>query len=515
MKTTSAALKVGLTTLAIVALSASAYRFVSKTMRGPEGPVVYALFKDATGLVDKSRVQIAGLLIGEIVERRLQGNVARVDIRVRPDAQLWSNSVIYKKTSSLLGEYYLEVDPGTPQSPDPLSGQMTQNHLLKNGDQIISVVEAVTTSDILYQVNETLPVIRDILRDVQRLTQGPVQDIAREVQYSVAQNSDAITKLIQHVDRIALDVGGLTSGQSRDDISKAIANVREITEGLRDLVGRGSNQVDSTGTKIRQDLDKVGTSIDNLNNALGNVAALTSDVRQGKGTIGRLLVDDAIAQNVEQITDDARDFVHTLGQLQTIVGLRSEYYFQANSIKNAIEVRLQTRPDKYYQIELIDDPRPTRSYLRTYTITNDPSKPPTTTTDTINLTTSFKVSFQFAKRFFISPKWFILTLRYGIKESTGGIGFDMDFLRERFTVKTDLFDFSTNIWPRLRVYGTLNFWRNLYVLGGVDDILNGQPPSALGSVGRDYYLGAQLMFNDEDLKALLAVGGSALSGAAK
>jgi len=61
----------------------------------------------------------------------------------------------------------------------------------------------------------------------------------------------------------------------------------------------------------------------------------------------------------------------------------------------------------------------------------------------------------------------------------------------------------------------LNFWRNLYVLGGVDDILNGQPPSALGSVGRDYYLGAQLMFNDEDLKALLAVGGSALSGAAK
>src|SRR5437868_12609337 len=130
MKTMSAALKVGLTTLAIVGLSTAAYRFVSKSMRGPEGPVVWALFRDATGLVDKSRVQVAGLLIGEIVERRLQGNMARVAIRMRPETELWSNSVIYKKSSSLLGEYYLEVDPGTPESPDPLSGQLSKNHRL-------------------------------------------------------------------------------------------------------------------------------------------------------------------------------------------------------------------------------------------------------------------------------------------------------------------------------------------------------------------------------------------------
>jgi hypothetical protein len=49
-----------------------------KGVRGPEGPVVWALFRDAAGLVDKSRVQVAGLIIGEIAERRLQGTYARV-----------------------------------------------------------------------------------------------------------------------------------------------------------------------------------------------------------------------------------------------------------------------------------------------------------------------------------------------------------------------------------------------------------------------------------------------------
>jgi len=484
-------------------------------MRGPEGPEVWALLKDATGLVSKSRVQIAGLIVGEITDRRLDGGMARISIRMRPDAELWSNAVIYKRSASFLGEYYLDIDPGTAESPDPLSGGITKNRRLKSGDQIQNVVEATTMSDIMYQVHETLPIMRDILRDVQRITQGPVQDIARDLQGAVVKNSEAMTRLIDHIDGIALDVRTITHGEARDDIKAAISNVRDVTEGLRDLVGKGSTEVDSTGAKLRQNLDKLSNAVDSLNTALGNVASLTTDVKKGKGTVGRLLVDEAIANNVESITDDAREFVRTLGQLQTVVGIRSEYYFQSKDFKNVVELRLQTRPDKYYQIELIDDPRPTRNTLRTITTTDDPSRPLSTDTTTTTLGRGFKLSFQFAKRFFIDPKWFILTLRYGIKESTGGIGFDMDIFRERWTVKVDAFDFRSNEWPRLRLYSSIMFYKGIYVLGGVDDVINGRPPGIQGAVGRDYFIGAQLMFNDEDLKSLLAIGGSALGAAAR
>jgi hypothetical protein len=71
-------------------------------------------------------------------------------------------------------------------------------------------------------------------------------------------------------------------------------------------------------------------------------------------------------------------------------------------------------------------------------------------------------------------------------------------------------------------------FRNLYVLGGVDELLN--TPQSLPIVtgtadvptqfselkfGRDYFFGGMLKFNDEDLSALLTVGGSALAGATK
>ena len=127
VKPTSAAIKVGITAMIIAMLGFLGFRFVAKGMGGNQGYRVWCIFHDATGLVEKSRVQIAGLNIGEIVDRRLEGSFARITIRVKPETQLWSNATVFKKSASLLGEFYLEIDPGTSESPDPMTGKMSKN----------------------------------------------------------------------------------------------------------------------------------------------------------------------------------------------------------------------------------------------------------------------------------------------------------------------------------------------------------------------------------------------------
>jgi hypothetical protein len=52
------------------------------------------------------------------------------------------------------------------------------------------------------------------------------------------------------------------------------------------------------------------------------------------------------------------------------------------------------------------------------------------------------------------------------------------------------------------------------VLGGVDDVINKRAKIGT-SGGFDWFLGGQLVFNDEDLKSLLLFGGSSLAGAGK
>jgi methyl-accepting chemotaxis protein len=185
---------------------------------------------------------------------------------------------VFKKSASLLGEFYLEIDPGTAESPDPMTGKMQKNHLLKDGDQIPNVVEAVSTSDILVQVNETLPVLRAILQDVRKLTQGPLQEIAKSVQSGVDRNSAAAEQLLHHMDSIAMDVKGMTAGQAASDVKKSLSNIRDITESIKSLVGKGDTEMGSTGDKLRQDLDKIGSAVDNLNHTLENMSEVTDRV---------------------------------------------------------------------------------------------------------------------------------------------------------------------------------------------------------------------------------------------
>ena len=521
MRQGAAAVKVGITVLVIGLLGFLGFRWVAKGLAGGSGYRVWAHFRDATGLVDKSRVQIAGLIVGEIASRELDGQYAKVTLRLKPDAKLFSNATVFKKTASLLGEFYLEIDPGTERSPDPLTGDIIENKQLKDGDEIKNVVEAVTTTDILVQVNETLPVLRQILLDVQKLTQGPLRQIAESVKQGVDKNSEAAERLLNHLDQVALEVKGITGGKANEDIKKSISNIRDITEGVRELVGKGGN-VDETGKQVRSALDKVSFAIDNLNKTMANVEEMSEKVNQGKGTVGRLLNDDTIANNVERITTDVGDFVGSITRLQTLVGLRSEYNVLANSLKTYVQVQIQSRPDKFFLIELIDDPRGQRSTTTTFTTTDDPTKPQTVNTTTVTTSDKFRFSFMIGKRLFLlnkSGRGVVLTGRFGIKESTGGIGMDVEiplsYVSTWFrtlSIQTDLFDFRSNIYPRLKILAALEFIRHVWVVGGVDDVFNDRGPGAGAVTGRDYFIGAQLTFNDDDLRALLTIGGAALLG---
>lgn len=89
----------------------------------------------------------------------------------------------------------------------------------------------------------------------------------------------------------------------------------------------------------------------------------------------------------------------------------------------------------------------------------------------------------------------MFTGRFGVKESTGGFGVDVHLLKDRFELVNDLFGFSEEVTPRYRVFASYQFINRLWILGGIDRVFSPR--------GRDYFIGLQLRFNDEDLKTIL------------
>ena len=112
------ALKVGL--LALLVLFGTFWAVKALWKGGlpfqPKGYKLWALFHDVTGLVDKSRVQIAGINVGSIISRELPPeypNRAKVTLQIDDTSVvIWSNAVLFKKSASLLGEFYIEMNGG-------------------------------------------------------------------------------------------------------------------------------------------------------------------------------------------------------------------------------------------------------------------------------------------------------------------------------------------------------------------------------------------------------------------
>src|SRR5262249_53713700 len=132
----------------------------------------------------------------------------------------------------------------------------------------------------------------------------------------------------------------------------------------------------------------------------------------------------------------------------------------------------------------------------------------------ITLTEQLRFTLQFGKRLGLSPNVSIGG-RFGIKESTDGIGDDLYLMRDKLVLSVDLFDAKTNTYPRIKATMHYAIWqRNLFLVGGADDIANYTRARGVGGALFDYFAGVSLVFNDEDLRSLLLFGGGAAAGAA-
>jgi phospholipid/cholesterol/gamma-HCH transport system substrate-binding protein len=194
------------------------------------------------------------------------------------------------------------------------------------------------------------------------------------------------------------------------------------------------------------------------------------------------------------------DFASKLTGLQTEVGLQATYLVGQGSSKNSLSLRLAPKPDKYYLLELVDDPR---GISETQLVQSNPPSSGEPVTQQQKITREgFKFSAQFAKRYYFT------TLRFGIIESTGGIGADFHFFKDHLALKLDAFNFSVDElrYPRIRASLRAQAFDRLFLTAGMDDVLN-DPRRDLTTrrmlAGRDFFFGGGIYFNDDDLKAIM------------
>ncbi|MCS6797911.1 MAG: MlaD family protein [Myxococcota bacterium] len=493
--------RVGLLVVLALGATYAVWRFVDERAGGRAGYGVWAVFEDAQGLVPKSRVLVAGIQVGHIRDIRLWGRRARVDIHIDEGVPLRRDATVTRRTASLLGDAVLVIDPGDPREP-----------LVGDGAQIRALEGTPSTDAILEGVADVTRSVQAVARQMERSfgtdeagerMQAALRDLSEAlaaINRTIQQNEEVIARTLANVERTT-GAAGPALLAILEDVRAVTRDVRRIVEANREDWARAGGEVDETVASIRRASER-------LEQVLADVGEITGRTARGEGTLGRLTSDEGLADEVERVAESVGDVVEPLARLQTIVGLRSEYNFLSDTLKSYVSLRIAPREDRYYLLELINDPRGLTRFTQTVVRRSPPAEgePPVQTETRVETTDAFRFSLMFAKRIHFA------TFRFGILESTGGVGMDVHLLDDDLELSLDAFAFGEQQYPRLRARLAYRLLERLWLLGGLDDVLN-QRDSLAAPASNDFFLGAMLRFDDEDLRAILPfVGGSVPSG---
>ncbi len=473
--------KVGLLTLFVLAFTVWMIDLTDDRPEGSGEPYrLIAYFPSAAGIFVSTQVEVAGVAIGSVRAIDLDRGRARVTLEISSGVKLPKDSFAQLSLSGMLGDKVVRITPGQ------------SSELLADGDEIAT--------------RSTAPDVEVLTEKLERIS-GDIETIAAGLSEVIGnpETREGVGEIVQNVRHLTGNLDQLANDYRRE-VDALLAGVARVTEGMGDLLQR-------TGDAVEGELAGVHEATERLNATLASLQEIVDGVREGRGTLGALVVDDEPIRQVQAALDETRAVVEEVGQaVSDVTGMRTEvgYFGQgfagtdpadggfanpmAGGFMNTVQVRLVPRDEKYYLIELVDHP------LGTFDLQTTTWPASGTSSSQVTQTNGLRYTAQIARR------WGGTVLRFGLKESSGGVGVDRFLLGDRLMLSADLFDFTVGSWPVLD--GTPNLRlgfraepvRHLWLGAGLDNVLLG---ARYGYVTG--YAGAGFWFDDQDLKWLLAV----------
>ena len=502
--------------LIIVAGGALLIRAKAPTNRIRGDFMTYAKFRDGSRLAAGSSVVIAGVRVGLIEKLTIEGQLARVDMRLQDGLDLPVDSFATRRADSLFGDSYIEIIPSSADEG------ATTTRLLKSGEPITHVVEGSSTdallrgmADALPRIDNALEIVHDGVIKSRKWMSGPVGDRLNDAAGWLSEGH--IEGPMEAADRAVIRIDDATTRGAERLASTAPEVMRQLDRIDRAVVTARTKMRD-TRTGLAEGLQSARAGLDKIDPQIAQATEIMTAINQGsgndwKGTLGRLVNDPQLGEKIDDFASAGREATASFNRFKSWLGMRVEYNVFAGAVRFYATAEIRAHTDKFYLVEFergplggipndeLSDVVGNAAYTRTQEIHD-----------------RLRFTAQFGKQ--LGP----ISVRGGLKDSTFGAGTDALMLDGRLKLSADLYGaFQTT--PRLKLAGALQVFRSVYILAGVDDALNAPgylrivsaspgAPKVFDQVryGRDYFVGTTLQFTDEDISVLLRVYGALLVG---
>lgn len=321
--------KVGILILTAIGLLVAFIVIMGGVNFQPTYPI-FVEFDNPGGLQAGAPVKIAGVKVGKISEIQFRGGEAndigkrdplvrmKVTVEKRYQKSVRENSLFYVTTQGVLGEQFLAIEPGSQDRPALPEGAIVRGIDPPRLDMLLSEsYELLHTSVQAIRENrkefaEAFDGLRKTLKGTGDLMDRNGERVDRILENVEAMTLDGSTlvkdvksKYVDNprIDRILANTDTLTSTLSKEtppllaDTKVTLANVKKITNTL------GS---DEEQAKIKQAISDVVEVTGRAKQITADAQGLISNIKRGKGTVGALMVDEQLYDDLQEMVRDVK-----------------------------------------------------------------------------------------------------------------------------------------------------------------------------------------------------------------
>ena len=418
------------------------------------------VLKDASGIFEKSNIKVAGINAGRIKAIELNGaDGALVTFEMLEGVKLTNNSRLKIKSVGFLGDKYLDIALGDQNSEKLPAGSMIP---AEGGGGMEELSK--DAGEVLKEVKEIAKTIKESLRD--------------------EQGRNMLKDIIANIHEITGSIKRLSTG-NEDKINQIVDEVKAISEQLAFETDR--YQKDS----LMGDLSKIGPILDKADAAVSDLKIIIADLKDGKGTVGKLLRDDAVVDQVSQTLSSVNRLVNRINNIEADIGLSTGANTRQGT-DTRFDLDIYPAPERFFRLGVVTNQFGPEKSSETDTYTSTNGGAPVHVYNRKVDHSNFKFNFQIGRR--IQR----FGLRAGLIESTGGVGIDYFFPDWGIRTGLEMFDYQKDAGPNLRLMTEIKIWNVLFARLAGEDLI-----SKDGRASGTFSLG--LRFSDQDLAALIGI----------
>ena len=260
----------------------------------------YAIYDATSGLQDAAPISVNGLNIGKVTDMKFvnkNSNKILIELTIYNSVFIPSNTEARIFSLDLLGTKNVELIFGDSKTE------------AQNGDTLVGVSQLSLTDEVNKQVAPIKEKAEKLLSSLDTMVTALHTIFNSDTRKNINASFISIRSTLSSLESTSYNLDTLVYGQ-RKRMERILLNIESITENFREN-DKNISTILTNFSRISDTIAQanIAGTLENVSNVLSKVAAITAKIDNGQGSLGMLVNDQQLYNNLNQSAEQLNTLI--------------------------------------------------------------------------------------------------------------------------------------------------------------------------------------------------------------